>query len=99
MTEAAMDPTTEELDQASWPLTKIPRPLSGGSYSVESLGHFLDKFLGDDKAAAEAAAQLEPFLMREEEMPPDPEPIDIPEPLSGATETINRDAGPGDKRS
>lgn len=72
--------------------------MSGGSYSVESLGHFFGKFLGDDKAAAEAAAQLEPFLMSEEEMPPDPAPIDIPEPLPGATETINRGAGSSDER-
>ena len=90
-----MEPTTEELDEATWPLAKIPRPLSGGSYSVESLGHFFDKLLGDDKAAAEAAAQLEPFLMKEEEMPPDPEPVDIPEPLSGATETIKRNDDSG----
>jgi hypothetical protein len=29
----------------------------------------------------EAAGYLEPFLMKEEDMPPDPEPVEIPPPL------------------
>lgn len=68
--------TTEA--RQDWREVKIPRPFPGGSYSVESMGRWIDKLLGDDRAQREADASLEPYLMRKEDMPPDPEPVDVP---------------------
>ena len=56
----------------------IPRPLEGGSYSVESMGRFVDRLLGHERAVREAAEHLEPLLARRDDMPEDPEPVRDP---------------------
>ncbi len=75
-TDAKLEP--EELREV-----KLPRPLEGASYSVESLGRFVDGLFGHERAAREAAKHLEPFLMRPEDMPADPAPAQIPERIPG----------------
>ena len=79
--------------QDEWPETKIPRPYPGGSYSVESLGRWIDRLMGDDRAQAEAEAHLEPLLMKDEPMG-DPEPVDLPEPIPDATEIVTKGGDP-----
>jgi hypothetical protein len=69
---------------------KIPRPFPGGSYTIQSMGGWVDRLMGDRKARAEAAEYLEPFLMREDDIPANPEPADIPQPVSGGSEPITR---------
>lgn len=92
-----MQPTADE--EKTWESVRIPRPVPGGSYFVESLGKRLDAFFGDKRAHAAAAALLEPLLMKQEEMAPDPAPVAIPEPVPGGTEPITRGADPnGDRR-
>jgi hypothetical protein len=85
--ERAMEATDVQED---WPEVKIPRPRPDGSYSVESLGRWVDRLMGDDKITAKAAELLEPFLMRDEDSEPDPEPVDIPEPRPGGSEDVTR---------
>ena len=80
--------------EETFPEVKIPRPRPNGSYSVESLGRFIDRLLGSDKIDAMAAAHLEPLLARDDESESEPEPVDIPEPLPGGTEDIKRGARP-----
>jgi len=73
---------------------KIPRPYPGGSYTIQSMGRWIDRLMGDRKARAEAAEQLEPFLMRSDDASADPEPAEIPEPVPGGSEPITRDDEP-----
>jgi hypothetical protein len=78
--ERAVEPTAD-IEQWDWPEVKIPRPLAGGTYSIESLGGWIDRLMGSEKVRREAAEHLEPFLMKEEDMPSDPARVEIPEPL------------------
>ncbi|MGH2595190.1 MAG: hypothetical protein ACRDH7_04425 [Actinomycetota bacterium] len=79
-------------------VAKLPRPLEGGSYSVESLGRIVDGLLGHERAARGSAERLEPFLMRREDMPADPEPAQIPEPLPGGSEPATKSDDPSGER-
>lgn len=72
--------------------TKIPRPVPGGTYSIESMGPLIDRLLGDGIARREAAEALEPLLMREDEDVPEPEPVQIPAPIPGGTEPATKGA-------
>ena len=72
----------------------IPRPLEGGSYSVESMGRFVDRLLGHERAVREAAEHLEPLLARQGDLPEDPEQVQIPEPIPGGSEPITRGEEP-----
>jgi hypothetical protein len=74
--------------------TRVPRPYPGGSYPIQSLGRWVDRFMGDRKARADAAARLEPFLMRAEDGPAEPEPASIPEPVPGGSEPITKGDAP-----
>lgn len=85
--ERAMERSTSQVDVE---VAKIPRPFPGGSYTIQSMGGWVDRLMGDRKARAEAAEYLEPFLMREDDLPADPEPVDIPEPVPGGSEPITR---------
>lgn len=69
-------PTSE----ASVEEARIPRPYPGGSYTIQSMGRWVDRLMGDRKAGADAAEHVEPFLMARDESPADPEPAEIPEP-------------------
>ena len=84
-----MDTTALDADREH-PLTKIPPPIEGGTYTEQSLGRWIDRLMGDRRHRREAAAQLEPFLMSSAEISPDPEPIEIPEPIPGGSEPITR---------
>lgn len=79
-------PTSE----AKFEDAKIPRPYPGGSYSIQSMGRWVDRLMGDRRARADAAEQVEPFLMGRDESLPDPEPAEIPEPVPGGSEPITR---------
>jgi hypothetical protein len=80
MMERAVEPSAD-AEEWDWPEVKIPRPRENGTYSIESLGRWIDKLMGSEKVRREAAEYLEPFLMKEEDMPPDPEPVEIPPTL------------------
>jgi hypothetical protein len=94
--ERAVDKQLIERKEPS-PVT-IPRPLEGGSYSVESMGRFVDRLLGHDRAVREAAEHIEPLLARQEDMPADPQPNQIPEPIPGGSEPITRGEEPPTER-
>jgi hypothetical protein len=94
---AAMTSSTREARQPQ-PVTKIPRPVPGGTYTVQSLG-WVDRLMGQRRIDRKVAAELEPLLMSPDEMDPDPEPVAIPEPVPGGTEPIRRgDDPPGETR-
>lgn len=83
MMERAVEPTAD-VEEWDWPEVKIPRPLKNGTYSIEGLGGWIDRLMGSEKVRREAAEHLEPFLMKEEDMMPDPERVEIPAPLPNA---------------
>ena len=87
--ERAVD-AAPDVDTEGFPPARVPRPIAGGSYEVESLGHWVDRLLGHERAVREAAENLDPLLARPEDMPEGPEPAQIPEPLPGASEPITR---------
>ena len=89
---------TSELAELEQPRTKIPRPVPGGSYSIESLGRWVDRLMGDTRARRGAGSRLEPLLMREDEDLPDPEAVEIPPPVPGGAEPITRDDRPDERR-
>ena len=97
MMGAAMEPTPVELDEDR-SRTKIPPPITGATYTVQSLGRWVDRLMGDDRVRREAAAALAPLLAGETEMGPDPEPAQIPEPVPGGTEPIARGDAPLEER-
>lgn len=84
--ERAMERPTSEPNIVA----KIPRPYPRGSYSIQSMGRWVDQLMGDGKARAVAAEQVEPFLMDRDESLADPEPAEIPEPVPGGSEPITR---------
>lgn len=90
---ATVDRTAPDTDYEH-PLAKIPRPIEGGTFSEQSLGRWIDRLMGDRRHRREAEAQLEPFLMSRDEMSPDPEPVQIPEPIPGGSEPITRGDDP-----
>ena len=69
---------------------KIPPPYPGGEDTHESLGRFVDRLMGHDRDARKADAALAPLLMKEEDAPEDPEPVEIPEPIPDADAPVNR---------
>lgn len=79
-------------------LTRIPRPVEGGTEYLEGLGRFIDDLLGDSRLRARTRAELEPFLMKEEEMPDDPPPSEPPPPVPDGTEDVTRGEKPGRER-
>ena len=78
-------------------VAKIPRPYPGGSYTIQSMGRWIDRLLGDRKAHTIAAELIEPFLMDRDDSPADPEPAEIPEPVPGGSEPITRGDEPADE--
>lgn len=51
--------------------------------------------MGHDRDAREVEAALASLWMKEEDMPDDPEPVGIPEPIPGADEPVKRGRYPG----
>jgi hypothetical protein len=88
----------DETVRSDVPEAGIPRPFPGATYAVQSLGRWVDGLMGDRKARADAAARLEPLLMREEEAAPEPEPASIPDPIPGGSEPITRGDDPTGER-
>jgi hypothetical protein len=76
----AIDSQIEELDATVRPVG-IPRPVEGGTTHFASLGRFIDNLLGDARLRARVDAELEPRLLREDEMPEDPPPSEPPPPV------------------
>jgi hypothetical protein len=83
-----------DLDDPEYAKIKIPRPVPGGSYSVESLGRWVDRLMGDARARREAAARLEPLFMSEDEAVLEPPPVQIPPPVPGASEPVTKGDDP-----
>lgn len=86
-----MEPAVQDVDgeQRSYEV-KIPPPYPGGEDTHESLGRFVDRLMGHDRDARKADAALAPLLMKEEDVPDDPAPVEIPEPIPDADEPIRR---------
>ena len=89
----AMEPTssTEEYGQ---PAIKLPRPVPGGSYAIESMGRWVDRLMGDARARRAATLRLEPLLMDEDEAFPEPEAVEVPAPVPGGTRAITKGYDP-----
>ena len=54
--------------------SKVPRPYPGGSYTVQSMGRWIDQLMGDGKARVIAAERVEPFFMDRDYSLADPSP-------------------------
>ena len=85
-----------ELDDVEWPSVKVPRPLPSGSYSIESMGRWVDRLMGDARARRTAMLRLEPLLQAAQ--PDDPPPVEVPALVPGATELITRSDDPSTER-
>lgn len=85
------------VNEQEVPRSRIPRPVPGGTGHIESLGRWIDDLLGDARDRRKAAAALEPLLLKEEEMPPDPEPSEAPPPVPDGTGSSTRGGRPTPK--
>ena len=65
----------------------IPPPVPDGEDHLESLGRFVDNFLGDARVQA-AADHKVARIVDKAEAPDDPPPVEIPEPLPEGDETF-----------
>jgi len=79
---------------------RIPRPVVGGSYDVESLGPIVDRLMGDRRVRKRAAETIR--MLAAEDGPHD-EPtevtVEVPQPVPGGSEPITRgDDPPAEKR-
>jgi hypothetical protein len=92
MKRAMEQPSTEETATV-----RIPRPYPGATYTIQSLGRFVDRLTGDTKARDYAAEQLEPLLVRDDGES-DPEPAEVPEPTPGESEPITKGDDPAGER-
>lgn len=97
--ERAVETTDEDRFEDEPEPVAIPRPRENESYSIESLGRWVDRLMGSDRAQAHAAAVLEPFYEKVEDIEPDPERVEVPPAWPEATPTIDRGADAGDERS
>jgi hypothetical protein len=96
MEEAMQNVTDEERAYE----VKIPPPYPGGEEAHESLGRFVDRLMGHERDAKDAEAALAPLLMEEQDVPDDPAPVEIPEPIPDADEPMEkgRDGDPEERR-
>lgn len=86
-----MDPAAHRTREEAGPAeVKLPPPYPGADYFHESLGRSVDRLMGHERAARKADAALAPLLMDEEDMPEDPAPVELPEPIPEADEPITR---------
>lgn len=74
---------------------RVPPPVFDGTAYLESLGRFVDDFLGDARIRRKVADELEALMLRENEMPPDPPPSEPPPPVPDGTGTSTRGGRPG----
>jgi len=89
----------EESDRGK---VALPAPVPGGSESVESLGYFIDRLLGDKKARDRAAAALDRWTLidvggdGDTNSPADGEPTPSapPPPVPGGNESITKGDDP-----
>ena len=88
----ASEAKVDEEDVA--PAARIPRPVEGGTEYLESLGRFVDDLMGDSRRRERARLELEPLLLREDEMPQDPPPSQPPPPVPGGTDEESRGKAP-----
>ena len=67
--------------------TRIPRPVPGGTHEIESLGWFVDDvIMGLSRIDRRIDREMEPRLLREDEMPEDPPPSEAPPPVPDGDE-------------
>jgi hypothetical protein len=77
----------------------VPRPVESATYTEQSLGSFIDRMMGAFRYERRAAARLEPLFASEDDAPePDPEPVQVPRPVPGATEPITKGGDPPTER-
>lgn len=94
----------EESDRVTG--TALPAPVPGGSESVESLGSFIDRLLGDGKARDRADAALDRWTLIDlggdggSSPPENEEPTpSAPPPVPGGNESVTKgDNPPGENR-
>ena len=86
-----MDPAAyDEREEAGPAQVKLPPPYPDADYFHESLGRFVDRLMGHERDAKKAEAALAPLFMKEEDMPDDPAPVEILEPIPNADEEVTR---------
>lgn len=73
---------------------KIPRPVPGGTMELESLGDFVDNLFGHARNRRKVERELEPFFLRDDEMPEDPPPEEAPPPVPDGTEHVTEGQRP-----
>jgi hypothetical protein len=79
---------------------RIPRPVVGGSYDLESLGPIVDRLMSD-RRVRERAAETIRILIAEDEPSQEPTetPVEVPPPVPGGSEPITRgDDPPAERR-
>jgi len=71
------------------PMPRIPRPVPGGTESIESLGRFIDDVLmGHARTQRRIARDMEDHLLTDEESPEDPPPSEVPPPVPGGDQPL-----------
>ena len=75
---------------------RIPRPVVGGSYDVESLGPIVDRLMGDRRVRERVAETIRTLIDEDEPAEgPIEAPVEVPPPLPGGSEPITRGEAPG----
>jgi hypothetical protein len=74
--------------------SRIPRPVPGGTGYIQSLGRWIDNLMRDADDRRKTAEEIEPMLLGEDEMPPDPEPTEPPPPVPDGSGTSSRGTRP-----
>jgi hypothetical protein len=78
---------------------RLPPPVPDGTMYLESLGRFLDNLLGDARMRRATARELETLWLRDEEVPEDPPPAEIPPAVSDGTDVFTEGQDEGQEES
>lgn len=92
--ERAIDTAGTDIREEAPEWVAIPRPRPNGTDTIEDLGQVADRLVGGHRGRVRAAAELEPFLAKQDEAESEPELVDVPEPRPGGTEPITRGPDP-----
>ena len=87
-TKVAIDP----------PGTRLPPPVPDGEFDLESLGRWIDNLMGAARDRRAADAALNPFQLRDEEVPEDPPPVEMPPPVPEGEDVMTRGADPDQRK-
>ncbi len=63
----------------------LPPPVPGGTGHIQSLGRWIDNLMGAARDHRKVEEEMAPLLMSEDDMGPDPEPLEPPPLVPGGT--------------